>query len=124
MHKKRKSKDFMQQITLIGRVTERPEETLSQGRKALRFRLRAGNSPADGELSSFVFTVLTGRLSLRDSLTPGTEVLVTGLLSLSGEERTEATVQALVTHVISRADRSAEEAAMEMLSGGIPLQGI
>ena len=114
----------MQQITLIGRVTERPEETLSQGRKALRFRLMAGNSPAVGERSSFVFTVLTSRLSLRDSLAPGTEVLVTGLLSLSGEERTEATVQALVTHVISHADRSAEEAAMEMLSGGIPLQGI
>ena len=113
----------MQQITIIGRVLGTPREVLSQGRKTLVFLLRSENSPADRERSSYDFTVATGRLSLQDSLSPGTEVYVSGLLSLSSEG-TKATVQALVTHVIGRSGRSPEEAAMEMLSGGIPLQGI
>ncbi len=114
----------MQQITIIGRVLGTPREVLSQGRKTLVFLLRSENSPADKERSSYDFTVATGRLSLQDSLSPGTEVYVSGLLSLSSADGTKATVQALVTHVIGRSGRSPEEAAMEMLSGGIPLQGI
>lgn len=112
----------MQQISLIGTVAGAPEETLAEGRRMLVFRLRAENSPKDRERSSYEFRVVTARMSLRDSLSPGTELYVSGLLSLSAG--TEATVQALVTHVVGRGSRSAEEAALEMLSGGIPLQGI
>ncbi len=114
----------MQQITLIGRVLDQPEEILIQGRKTLRFRVRAENSPSDKDRSTYDFSVVTGRLSLQESLSPGIEVYVSGLLSLSDAAGMNASVQALVTHVIGRSGRSAEEAAMEMLSGGIPLQGI
>ena len=112
----------MQQVSLIGTVAGTPEEVLAEGRRTLEFRLRAENSPKDRERSSYEFRVVTARMSLRGSLSPGTEVYVSGLLSLG--EGTEATVQALVTHVIGRGSRRAEEAAMELLSAGIPLQGI
>ena len=114
----------MQQISLIGNVIGSPEEAFLQGRKTLRFLVRAENSPTDRARSSFDFTVVTGRLSLQESLSPGTQVYVSGLLSLSADAKPAATVQALVTHIIEPRGKSAEEAAMEMLSGGIPLQGI
>ena len=113
----------MQQISLIGNVIGSPEEAFLQGRKTLRFLVRAENSPTDRARSSFDFTVVTGRLSLQESLFPGTQVYVSGLLSLSADAK-PATVQALVTHIIEPKGKSAEEVAMEMLSGGIPLQGI
>ena len=60
-------------------------------------------------------------MSLRNSLSPGTEVYISGLLAIRG---TEASVQALVTHVLGRGGKSIEQAAMELIGGGIPLQGI
>lgn len=111
----------MQQVSLIGKVVGTPEETTVQGRGALRFRVRAENSPLDRERSACDFTVTTGRVSLRDSLSPGTDVYVSGLLAVRG---TEASVQALVTHVLGRSGKSVEQAAMELIGGGIPLQGI
>ncbi len=111
----------MQQVSLIGKIIGTPEEIASPGRKVLRFRVRAENSPLDRERSASDFTVTTGKMSLRNSLSPGTEVYVSGLLAIRG---TEASVQALVTHVLGRGEKSIEQAAMELIGGGIPLQGI
>lgn len=109
----------MQIITLTGRVTGPPRECTVKGRRALAFRVLAENSPLDADCSAAEFHVSSPRLQMRGDLAEGTEVLVTGLLSLSLGLIPCAKVQALVVKVISQSGDSKMEAVMSFLGEGI-----
>lgn len=117
----------MLEITVIGQVIDRPKVVRVEGRDRLLFTVRAENSPRDKTRSSFDFRVLAGSRSLLDRLSVGTEIFVTGLLSLGrensgGRGRPDAEIHAMVLCVMDR--RWQEDTVMELAGRTIPLQSI
>lgn len=114
----------MQEVTIIGQVLDCPTEIIFNGRGTLQFTVRAENSPKDKTGSSFDFRIITTNLALKGKVVPGSEIYVSGLMSICREAGdTVVSVQGLVFSILSRS-RSIDDIKIDMVTRYIPLQSI
>ena len=114
----------MQMITLIGKVTDDPKECVRKGRKVLSFRVAAGNSPTDTELTEAEFDVVSPRFPAGEGPEAGDEVLVYGMLALGQGLIPYTLVTAVMVRVVGLNRRKRAEMIADFLSEGITTEGL